>query len=139
MGLLFNDEKEIKDAVYKEFKTKDNYLVAIKHDNIGKNLLKLMISDLFYTIDSTRTFVLNFNEDGIYEKEISNSMKRDFLLMPWSEVEDFEVIEKNNKVFIKFKHIVKDTGYEIPFNGKIFNDNKDNFRNLKDKNFFQII
>lgn len=138
MGILFNSQNEIRDAVYEEFNNTENYLVAIKHDDVVKNLLKLLASNLFYTIDSNRTFVINFNEDGIYEKENSNSTKRDFLLMPWSEIEDFGIIEKNNKVFIEFKHIGKDTGYEIPFNGKIFKDNGENIKKLKSKDFYLI-
>lgn len=139
MGLLFNDNNEINEKIKNEFVNLDNHLLAIKHNGIKKGLAKLLIiGGLYYTLDSNRTFILYFSNKGIHEEEISNSLKRDFLFMPWNEISSFDVEVKNNKAIIELVHIGKRIGYEIPFNGKIFGTNKANFKKLEDKDWNKI-
>lgn len=138
MGLLFNDKKEFSDKVEKIFGDRDNYLVAFKANDLKTGLGKLLLSNLYYTMDSSRTFVLYFSPKGLYESEISYSTKRDFLLMPWNEIEDFEVDEKNNKAIISLRHLGKKVMYEIDFKGRIFEGNEERFMELKSKDWNKI-
>lgn len=139
MGLLFNDNNEINEKIKNEFGNLDNHLIAIKHNGIMKGLAKLLIiGGVYYTFDSNRTFILYFSNKGIHEEEISNSVKGDFLLMPWNEISSFDIKVKNNKAIIELVHIGKRIGYEIPFNGKIFGTNKDNLKKLEEKNWNKI-
>ncbi|WP_277220575.1 histidine kinase [Peptoniphilus vaginalis] len=139
MGLLFNDKKEFSDKVEKIFGDRDNYLVAFKANDVKTGLAKFMIiGGLFYTMDSSRTFVLYFSPKGLYESEISNSTKRDFYLMPWNEIEEFEVDEKNNKAIISLRHLGKKVMYEVDFKGKIFEGNEERYEELKSKDWNRI-
>lgn len=139
MGLLFNDNNEINEKIKNEFGNLDNHLIAIKHNGIMKGLAKLLIiGGVYYTFDSNRTFILYFSNKGIHEEEISNSVKGDFLLMPWNEISSFDIKVKNNKAIIELVHIGKRIGYEIPFNGKIFGTNKSNLKKLEEKNWNKI-
>ncbi len=139
MGILFNDSKEIDKKVEEIFGDTFNYLLAIKHNDVKKGLAKLLVSNLFYTLDSNRTFILFFDEKGVHEKEISNSTKENFLVMPWNEIESFDIKEKSNKALIELNHLGKKMAYEIPFTGKIFTKNEENIENLKSKNWNKII
>lgn len=134
MGLLFNTNEEISEKVYKDFKDKENYLLAFKHNDFKTGIGKLLVSNLWYTFDSSRTFILYFSSKGIYEEEISNSVNRDFLLMPWHEIESFSLDEKKSKAIINLNHLGKKVAYEIPFDGKIFKDNKISLEKLISKN-----
>lgn len=138
MGILFNDLDEFREKINEKFKKTDSYLFAIKHNSTGKGFLKLLASNLYYTMDSSRTFLINFNEKGIFEKEISNSTKGDSLLMPWDEINSFEIDEKSNKAFINFSHLGKKISYEISFKGKMCEDNVDNFKKLKENNWHRL-
>lgn len=138
MGLLFNDKKEFSEKVEKIFGDKDNYLVAFKANDLKTGLGKLILSNIYYTFDSSRTFILYFSPKGLYESEISNSTKRDFYLMPWNEIEEFEIDEKNNKAIIILRHLGKKVMYEVDFKGKIFDGNEDRFIDLKTKDWNRI-
>lgn len=138
MGLLFNDKKEFSEKVEKIFGDKDNYLVAFKANDLKTGLGKLILSNIYYTFDSSRTFILYFSPKGLYESEISNSTKRDFYLMPWNEIEEFEVEDKNNKAIISLRHLEKKVMYEVDFKGKIFEGNKERFMELKSKDWNRI-
>ncbi len=135
MGLLFNDTNEIKNIVEESFGDTKNHLVAIKHNDAKSGLGKLLISNLFYIMDSNRTFIIYFSKKGIYEREISNKIKGDFYLIPENEIESFKVDSKSNKTIISFEHIGKKISYEIPHKGKIFEDNKINLEELKNNNW----
>lgn len=138
MRFLFNDLGECREKIRENFSKTDSYLFAIKHNSKAKGFLKLLASGLYYTLDSSRTFLLNFTEKGIYEKEISNSTKDNFLLMPWNEINFFEIDEKSNKAFINFSHLGKKISYEISFKGKMCEDNLENFKNLKENNWHRL-
>lgn len=138
MGLLFNDTNDIKAKVEDNFNDNKNFLVAMKHNDTKTGLGKLVVSNLLYTMDSARTFILYLSPKGIYEKEISNSSKGNFTLLPANEIEDFEIEEKSNKTIINFLHLGKKISYEIPYEGKIFMDNEANFQILKANNWNMI-
>lgn len=135
MALLFNDRNEIKDKIKNNFSDDKNYLVAIKHNDAKSGLIKLIASKFYYVLDSSRTFILYFSPKGIYEKEISNSSKGNFSLIPSNEIEDFELLEKSKKSIINFLHLGKKVSYEIPYEGKIFVDNKENIDILKENDW----
>lgn len=138
MGLLFNDKEEFSEKVEKIFGDGDNYLVAFKANDMKTGLGKLILSNIYNTMDSSRTFILYFSPKGLYESEISNSTKRDFYLMPWNEIEEFEVEEKNNKAIISLRHLGKKVMYEVDFKGKIFDGNEERFMELKAKDWNRI-
>lgn len=138
MGFLFNDVNEFREKIRENFSKTDSYLFAIKHNSPTKVFLKLMVSNLYNTMDFSRTFLLNFNEKGIFEKEVSNSTKGDFILMPWDEINSFEIDERSNKAFINFSHLGKKISYEIFFKGKMNVDNRKNFENLKEKSWHRL-
>lgn len=138
MGLLFNDKKKFSEKVEKIFGDKDNYLVTFKANDLKTGLGKLILSSIYYTFDSSRTFILYFSPKGLYESEISNSTKRDFYLMPWNEIEEFEVEDKNNKAIISLRHLDKKVMYEVDFKGKIFEGNEERFIGLKAKDWKRI-
>ncbi len=138
MGLLFNDKDELKRDVEERFGKGKNFLVAMKHNGVIKSGLELLISGLLYTLDNNRTFVLVIDKKGIYEKEISNSDNTGFYLMPENEIQNFEVNTKSNKAYISFNHVGKKISYEIPFTGRIFKDNKTNFKKFESDNWFML-
>lgn len=138
MGLLFNDKEEFSEKVEKIFGDGDNYLVAFKANDMKTGLGKLILSNLYNTMDSSRTFILYFSPKGLYESEISNSTKRDFYLMPWNEIEEFEVEDKKNKAIISLRHLGKKVMYEVDFKGNIFEGNEERFINLKSKDWNRI-
>lgn len=138
MGLLFNSKDEFGDKVEKIFGDRDNYLLAFKSNDLKTGLGKLALSNLYNAFDSSRTFILYFSPKGLYESEISNSTKRDFYLMPWNEIEEFEIDEKNNKAIISLRHLGKKVMYEVDFKGKIFEGNEERFTDLKLKDWNRI-
>lgn len=138
MGLLFNDTNDIKAKIEENFNDNKNFLVAMKHNDTKTGLAKFMLSSLLYIMDSTRTFILYFSPKGIYEKEISNSSKGNFTLLPANEIEDFEIEEKSNKTIIKLIHLGKKISYEIPYKGKIYTTNEENLQILKANNWNMI-
>lgn len=131
MGLLFNDNEAIKKEVEEKFGAQAKYLFAMKHNGPVKSTLKLFLLDGLYAYEANRTFVLVFDKKGIYEKEISNSDKKEFYLYPESEIEKFEVHRETKKATIHFLHIGKSIAYEIPFRGRFFLENQDQFNQLE--------
>ena len=138
MGLLMNSREEIKKSVVNRFGNEKNYLVVFKHNSLSKNILKILLSKLYYIFDNSRAFILVFDNKGIYEKEISNSTRTDFYLFPESEIENFEINNKTNKSIISFDHLGKNISYEVPMTGKIFKDNKENLAALVKNNWERI-
>lgn len=138
MGFLFNNVDDFRYKIKDKFGNTDSYLFAIRNNSASKGILKLFISNLYNSLDSSRTFLLNFNEKGIYENEISNSDKNNFIFMPWNEIESFEIDKKSKKNFINLIHLGKKISYEISFNGKMCEDNLDNFKNLKENNWHRL-
>lgn len=138
MGLLMNSREEIKKSVVNRFGNEKNYLVVFKHNSLSKNILKILLSKLYYIFDNSRTFILVFDNKGIYEKEISNSTRTDFYLFPESEIENFEINNKTNKSIISFDHLGKNISYEVPMTGRIFKDNKENLASLVKNNWERI-
>lgn len=128
MGLLFNTSEDLDKKVKEKFGDDKAYLVVFKHNNTANRLGKLLLSSVYYVFDSNRIFLLYFDPKGVYESEISNSDKKDFLFMAWNEIEDFELVEGNKKI-LKINHLGKVYEYEVELDGKLF---KNNYKNLKD-------
>lgn len=138
MGLLMNTANEVAEKVKDNFNDDENYLFALKNNDVKTGLFKLILSKLYYTMDSARSFILYFNEKGIYEKEISNTMNGNFVLMPWNEIGEFNVDLKSRKAIITLFHIGKKVLYEVPFSGAMAKKNKNMLENLLGKNFNRI-
>lgn len=66
---------------------------------------------------------------------MSNSLGRDFLFMPWHEIENL-ALEKGK--ILKINHLGKNLAYEIPFDGKIFKKNEENLSKLRDSDFMRL-
>lgn len=128
MGLLFNTSEDLDRKVKEKFGDDKAYLVVFKHNNTANRLGKLLLSSVYYVFDSNRIFLLYFDPKGVYESEISNSDKKDFLFMAWNEIEDFELVEGNKKI-LKINHLGKVYEYKVELDGKLF---KNNYKNLKD-------
>lgn len=139
MGLLMNTASEIADKVKEDFNDDKNYLFALKRNDFKRGLLKLFLSKLYYTMDSARSFVLYFNEKGIYEKEISNSVKGNFVLMPWDEIENFTVDYKGSKANITLVHLGAELLYEVPFTGSMAKGNKERLDDLQKKAYNKLV
>ena len=138
MGLLMNTANEVAEKVKENFNDTENYLFALKCNDFKTGLFKLLLSKLYYTMDSARSFILYFNEKGINEKEISNTMNGNFVLMPWNEIGEFNVDLKSRKAIITLFHIGKKVLYEIPYTGTMAKSNKNMLENLVGKNFNRI-
>lgn len=138
MGLLTNELGDIRKKVQEVFGAGDNYLVVFKHNGVEKNLFKLIVSSVWYVMDNSRTFILYVDQKGIHEKEMTNSLKGNFLLMPWHEIEDFQVQSNRGKAILCFTHLGKEMAYEVPFSGKPFKDNWQNFNHLEGKDWHRI-
>lgn len=138
MGLFMNTANEVAEKVKANFNDTENYLFALKHNDFKTGLFKLLLSKLYYTMDSARSFILYFNEKGIYEKEISNTMNGNFVLMPWNEIGEFNVDVKSRKAIITLFHIGKKVLYEIPYTGTMAKNNKHMLEKLLGKNFKRI-
>lgn len=102
MGLLMNTANEVAEKVKENFNDTENYLFALKCNDFKTGLFKLLLSKLYYTMDSARSFILYFSEKGIYEKEISNTMNGNFVLMPWNEIDEFNVDLKSKKLSLHY-------------------------------------
>lgn len=139
MGFLYNTSEEIEDKVREVFGDSENYLVVFKHDDVKTDLFKwLVIGGLFYPADASRSFILNFSNKGIHEVEISNTMKKNFLVMPWNEISSFDVIKKSKKAIINLVHVGKKVSYEVPFTGRIAKGNEERFQRLEDEEWNRI-
>lgn len=139
MGLLMNTASEIAEKVKEDFNDDKNYLFALKRNDVKRGLLKLFLSNLYYTMDSARSFVLYFSEKGIYEKEISNSVKGNFVLMPWDEIENFTVDYKSSKANITLVHLGAELLYEVPFTGSMAKGNKERLDDLQKKAYNKLV
>lgn len=137
MSKIFNTNSEIKQMVQDNFGHTENYLVAMKHNGFIKGLLKLLINNLFYIMDSTRQFILYFDNQGIHEKEFSFTDKSKFLLIPWNEVDEFDINDKGNKIIINVNHLGKKYSYVVEFNDHLLKGNRERFTYLEKKNFFR--
>lgn len=137
MGLLFNTSDDMDKKVREKFGDDKSYLIVFKHNSPAKGLGKLLLSSVYYILDSNRTFVLYFDPKGVYESEISNSDKKDFLFMAWNEIEDFELVEGNKKI-LKINHLVKLYQYEVELDGKLFKNNYKNLKDLIENNWYRI-
>lgn len=137
MGLLFNTSDDMDKKVREKFGEDKSYLLVFKHNSPAKSLGKLILSSLYYVLDSTRAFVLYFDPKGVYESEISNSDKKDFLFMAWNEIEDFELVEGNKKI-LKINHLGKLYQYEVELDGKLFKNNYKNLKDLIENNWYRI-
>lgn len=139
MGLLMNTASEIADKVKEDFNDDKNYLFALKRNDFKRGLLKLFLSKLYYTMDSARSFVLYFNEKGIYEKEISNTVKGNFVLMPWDEIENFTVDYKSSKANITLVNLGAELLYEVPFTGNMAKGNRERLDDLQKKAYNKLV
>ncbi len=138
MGLLFNTSDDMDKKVREKFGDDKSYLLVFKHNSPAKDLGKLFgLGGLYYTMDSSRTFILYFDPKGVYESEISNSDKKDFLFMAWNEIEDFELVEGNKKI-LKINHLGKVYQYEVELNGKLFKNNYKNLTELMENNWNRV-
>lgn len=137
MGLLFNSSDDMDKKVRDKFGDDKAYLLVIKHNSPGKALGKLLLSTFYYVMDSSRTFILYFDPKGVYESEISNTDRKDFLFMAWNEIEDFELVEGNKKI-LKINHLGKVYQYEVEMDGKLFKNNYKNLTKLKENNWNRI-
>lgn len=137
MGLLFNTSEDLDKKVIEKFGDNKDYLVVFKHNNQAKGFGKLLLSSVYYVFDSNRTFVLYFDLKGVYESEISNSDKKDFLFMSWNEIEDFELVEGSKKI-LKINHLGKIYQYQVELNGKLFKNNYKNLTELMENNWNRI-
>ncbi|MCO5475194.1 histidine kinase [Enterococcus gallinarum] len=135
MGLFTQTIDEIREKVASVFHDTDNYVVAMQHRSALKQLGVMLLGNLAYATDSNRTFLLYFTHEGIHEAETSFSDKKQFALMPWTDVNDFHYEDKGNKVILSFDYLGKKRGYAIDFNGKIMEDNRENVRVLMEKNW----
>lgn len=131
MGLLWNTTNEIDDKVREIFGDAENYLLVNKHNGVVKGLAQLLLSRVYYIWDNTRQYILYFNAKGISEKDTSGTLKGQFLLMPWHEIEDLAVEYKRNRAILTFTHLGKKLAYEIPFTGPIYKGNDTRLERLE--------
>src|SRR5574344_747868 len=103
MGLLFNTSEDLDKKVREKFGDHNAYLVVFKHNSPAKGLGKLLLSSGYYVFDSNRTFLLYFDPKGVYESEIYNTDKKDFVFMAWNEIEHFELVEGNKKILKRYR------------------------------------
>ena len=139
MGKFFTKSSDVCNMVREKFGTTDNYLVAVKRNSVAKALLEWWLSRLLYAIDSGRTFVLYFDNTGIYEKELSFTDNAPFLLIPWREVYDFSFKDKGNKIYLNVNHLGKTYSYEIWFNKYLLKGNRERLSQLIEHNFFRAV
>lgn len=139
MGIFFMDTNEIEEEVKASFGATKDYLFTIKHDDLKTGLAKwLALSPLLYSSDAARNFTIYFSPKGIYEKENGNSLSKSFVLLPWNEIEDFQVEMKSKKAFLVFWHLGKRVGYEVPFNGRMCKGNEERLLALQEKNWNRV-
>lgn len=138
MGLLMNTASEIADKVKETFNDDKNYLFAMKRNDVKRGLAKLFLSKLYYIMDGARSFVLYFSEKGVYEKEISNTVKGNFVLMPWEEIDEFTVDCKKNKANLTLVHLGTKILYEVPFTAPMSKGNKERLEELAKMNYNRL-
>lgn len=138
MGLFTQNADEIREKVESVFHDTKNYVVALQHRSEARQAGLLFFSTLLYVIDSNRSFLLQFENQGIYEAETSFTDKSQFLLMPWHEISDFEFEDRGDKVLLSFSHLGQKRGYEIDFGGRIMKDNRDNVMSLIQRDWNRI-
>ena len=137
MSKIFTTNSEIIQMVQDNFGQTENYLVAMKHNGFIKDLLKWFINRLYYAMDSSRQFILYFDHQGIHEKEFSLTDKSKFLLIPWNEIDEFDINDKGNKIIININHLGKKYSYVVEFNNYLLKGNRERFAHLEKKKFFR--
>lgn len=138
MGLFIQNTKEIREKVEKVFHDTSNYVVALQHRSALKQFGSLLLSNVLYATDSNRTFLLYFDNQGIYEAETSFSDKSQFLFMPWHEITDFSYQDKGGHILLTYTHLGQKRGYQIDFNGAIMKDNRENTLSLIQKDWNRV-
>lgn len=129
MGFLFNSDQEASEKIRSELGDLNNHLLTLKHNDVETDSFERLVSGgLCYTADSIRTLTLYPSSKGIHEEEISNSVERDFLLIPWHEISSPELKIKENRTILRLVHIERKVDYEIPFEGVTFRDNKEDLQ-----------
>lgn len=137
MGKIFTTHEEVAQMVREEFGDTQNYLVALKHNNWKKSLLKLLISNIYAAVDSARQYILVFDEQGIHEKEMSFSDHADFVLIPWHEIQEFDIHPKGKKTIIEVNHLGKIYAYEVEDNEHLLKGNDERLEHLQANDFYR--
>lgn len=138
MGLLWNTTNEIDDKVREIFGDAEHYLLVNKYNAPAKRLAQLLLWGLYYLWDNTRQYILYFDAKGISEKDTPGTLKGQFLLMPWHEIEDLTVERKRNRAILTFTHLGKKLSYEIPFTGPIYKGNDTRLERLEREDWRRI-
>lgn len=138
MGLLWNTTNEIDDKVREIFGDAEHYLLVNKYNAPAKGLAQLLLSSVYYMWDNTRQYILYFSAKGISEKGTSGTLKGQFLLMPWHEIEDLAVEHRRNRAILTFTHLGKKLAYEIPFTGSIYKGNDTRLERLEREDWRRI-
>lgn len=139
MGLLTNSINEIREDVKNRFGDTNNYLVVIKKNKASTGFINLfIIGGLLYPLLANRTFIIEFTSQGIYEKEISNSTKGDYVLIPWNEISDFNIQRGNMDTVIEYYYLGKKIMYKVCYNGVPYKDNKENEYKLYNKDWNRV-
>ncbi|WP_216388361.1 hypothetical protein [Arcanobacterium phocae] len=138
MGLFTTNSRDIARQVKESFGDTDSYLVVLKHNSVPKGLLKLLLSVMYFVVDSSREFILYFDEKGVHEKEFGFSDGTQFLLIPWHEIDEFSVEERRNKSIIRLTHLGKEYSYEVHYSGNVTMSNQERLQKLVAKSWHKI-
>lgn len=137
MGNYFIKQEDMRADIKKEFGDINSYLFVQNYNREKKSLLGMIYAGGLYALENARKFLIYFTKEGIYGKEISNSIFGDYELISWDEVTSFEIVDKgrNKLILITFNGI--DKGFKVLLTNKHFDDNVKNFKRLVENNFYR--
>lgn len=131
MGKFTYNIKDIRKDVKNRFKKTQYYLVAFKNNGALENIKNLLISNLYASIKENKTFIIYFSKKGIYEKEISSSLKGKYKEMKWDDIGDIRLRKEKKKAILEIEYKDTKINYEIDYKGRIVRDNKENLENIE--------
>lgn len=131
MGKFTYNIKDIRKDVKNRFKKTDYYLVAFKNNGALENIKNLLISNLYQSLEKNKSFIIYFSKKGIYEKEISSSLKGKYKERKWEDIGDIKLRKEKRKANLEIGYKDTKINYEIDFKGKIVRDNKENLKNIE--------
>lgn len=126
---------QIKENIKKNFGENDSYLLALKQEGFKRGLSKIVSTNLLINREKSDLYILFFDEKGIYRKNITEKLDDDYKLISWKRIDFVNLVEKTRVSILEISHMGEKIGFEIPYEGDLYKENKENLKKLKEKNW----
>lgn len=126
---------QIKENIKKNFGENDSYLLALKQEGFKRGLSKIVSTNFLINKEKSDLYILYFDKEGIHRKNISESLEGEYKLIEWNKIDFVNLVEKNISSVLEVSRLGEIFGYEIPYQGQIYTENKENLNKIKTNNW----